>query len=183
MIKRILVASVALAAIGIAAPSSAHCDIEGGTFNEASATFGDITVYTSEVTGRGVCDGAVEDTTGGTLRISDANGVLCERDDFDPSFDPFFFGAGISHAGTSECQADVQWIVTLGGGTTPETVVNELPNEPVVASNGEMGGSAGVKRPTPAHIRAGGVTWPGGSLASGEDADAYQIRSVMADVD
>lgn len=173
MVKCLLV--TALVAIGMTvgtgAAQACGAGVQAGTANEAHATFANISISMWEDTPAQVCgDGVTQPAPYRRLLIKVDGVIVCDRSDVDPSFDPFFFGAGLS---------SVNPVDSCGTKITMSAI--DRPLVPTVPTVSGTRAKAQMQRSTPAE---GGVWYTDGGgnrvkLIEQVDANAYTLRGAF----
>lgn len=129
MVRRLALLALCTMALGFL-PAAAHECGAVSTRNSATLTFADVAISMHENQPTEVCnDGDVaQGDVDRRLTITVAGVVVCDRTtDIDPSFDPFFLGAGLHPAPSIDCGADFTLIgLTSVATPDPSTVVVDL---------------------------------------------------------
>lgn len=121
MVRRlVLLATCAMTLALVPAVSQATCGY-ASTRNSATLTFDNVAISMHENQPNAVCDDA--SVTPGDfdrlLTITVDGVVVCSRTDVDPSFDPFFLGAGLHPDPSISCGADFS-VIGLTNVATPD---------------------------------------------------------------
>jgi hypothetical protein len=120
MVRRFMIFAVCAMALSLA-PASAHECVDVTTRNSAALAFADVTITMHENQPNHVCDeGVSQGAFDRRLTITVAGVVVCDRTtDIDPSFDPFFLGAGLHPDPSIDCGAKFS-LIGLTSVATPD---------------------------------------------------------------